>query len=413
MVVELISVGTELLLGNIVNTNAQFLAEQCASLGLSLYFQTVVGDNKERLESTIQLAMSRSDIIILTGGLGPTEDDLTKESVANVCELPLVLDETTKIRIEQYFKNSVYKEIPESNWKQAMIPNGAKVLENNNGTAPGLIVEKDSKTIILLPGPPNELYPMFKEQVAPYLNQMQPEIITSTTVKICGIGESQVEDKIKDLIKVQTNPTIAPYAKTGEVHLRITAKASSEADGKKLIKPVVQELKDRFGIAIYTTKEESLEEVVINLLRKKGLSLATAESCTGGMLGSRIVGVSGASDIYKIGYITYSNKAKRKCIDVKKDTLKKYGAVSKETARELARGGAFQSGADVCLGITGIAGPNGGTEEKPVGLVYISCFYNNSIYVDKYIFKGNRQKIREQATVKALDTIRRCILESK
>ena len=413
MVVELISVGTELLLGNIVNTNAQFLAEQCASLGLSLYFQTVVGDNKERLESTIQLAMSRSDIIILTGGLGPTEDDLTKESVANVCELPLVLDETTKIRIEQYFKNSVYKEIPESNWKQAMIPNGAKVLENNNGTAPGLIVEKDSKTIILLPGPPNELYPMFKEQVAPYLNQMQPEIITSTTVKICGIGESQVEDKIKDLIKVQTNPTIAPYAKTGEVHLRITAKASSEADGKKLIKPVVQELKDRFGIAIYTTKEESLEEVVINLLRKKGLSLATAESCTGGMLGSRIVGVSGASDIYKIGYITYSNKAKRKCIDVKKDTLKKYGAVSKETAREMARGGAFQSGADVCLGITGIAGPNGGTEEKPVGLVYISCFYNNSIYVDKYIFKGNRQKIREQATVKALDTIRRCILESK
>ncbi len=413
MVVELISVGTELLLGNIVNTNAQFLAEQCASLGLSLYFQTVVGDNKERLESTIQLAMSRSDIIILTGGLGPTEDDLTKESVANVCELPLVLDETTKIRIEQYFKNSVYKEIPESNWKQAMIPNGAKVLENNNGTAPGLIVEKDSKTIILLPGPQNELYAMFKEQVAPYLNQMQPEIITSTTVKICGIGESQVEDKIKDLIKVQTNPTIAPYAKTGEVHLRITAKASSEADGKKLIKPVVQELKDRFGIAIYTTKEESLEEVVINLLRKKGLSLATAESCTGGMLGSRIVGVSGASDIYKVGYITYSNKAKRKCIDVKKDTLKKYGAVSKETAREMARGGAFQSGADVCLGITGIAGPNGGTEEKPVGLVYISCFYNNSIYVEKYIFKGNRQKIREQATVKALDTIRRCILESK
>ncbi len=410
MVVELISVGTELLLGNIVNTNAQYLSEQCASLGLSLYFQTVVGDNKERLESTIELAISRSDIVILTGGLGPTNDDITKESVANVCGLPLIMDEATKKDIEEYFKNSIYKEIPESNWKQAMIPEGAITLKNDNGTAPGLIVKKGKKTIILLPGPPNELYPMFQEKVIPYLTQSQPQVITSTTVKICGIGESQVEDRIKNLIESQENPTIAPYAKTGEVHLRITAKAVDEKEGKKLIRPVVQKLKRKFGNFIYTTKEETLEEVVVNLLKKENLTLSTAESCTGGMLGSRIVNVSGASDVYKVGYITYSNKAKRKYLDVKKETLKKYGAVSKETAREMAKGGAFKSGTDICVGITGIAGPNGATEEKPVGLVYISCFYNNHTYVNKYVFKGNREKIRQQAVTKALDTIRRCVL---
>ena len=223
MVCELISVGTELLLGNIVNTNTQFLAEKCALLGLSMYHQVTVGDNRERLTQVIRTALDRSDIVILTGGLGPTEDDLTKEVCAEVMGFSLAEDPHTRQMIESYFKNNIYKEIPDNNWKQAIVPQGAIVLDNHNGTAPGLILEKANKTAILLPGPPNELIPLFNEQVYPYLEKLRPEVIRSQMVKVCGIGESQVEDKLLDLIDSQTNPTIATYAKTGEVHLRITA----------------------------------------------------------------------------------------------------------------------------------------------------------------------------------------------
>ena len=246
MVVELISVGTELLLGNIVNTNTQFLAEQCALLGLSMYHQVTVGDNRERLSEAIRTALGRSDVVILTGGLGPTEDDLTKEVCAEVMGFALKEDAHTKKRIEEYLKNSIFKVIPDNNWKQAMVPEGAIVLDNDNGTAPGLILERGQKAAVLLPGPPGELYPLFKNQVFPYLKKRQPEILRSQMVKICGVGESQVEDKLLDLIDKQTNPTIATYAKTGEVHLRVTARAKSEEEAKKLVKPVVKEIKRRF-----------------------------------------------------------------------------------------------------------------------------------------------------------------------
>lgn len=413
MVVELISVGTELLLGNIVNTNAQFLAEKCAMLGLSMYNQVVVGDNRERLSDTIRTALKRSDIVILTGGLGPTEDDLTKEVCAEVMGFPLEEDAHTRARIEAYFKNSIYKEIPDNNWKQAIIPVGAKVLDNDNGTAPGLILERYGKTAILLPGPPNELYPLFNEQVFPYLQKLQPEMIVSQMVKICGYGESQVEDKLLDLIDAQTNPTIATYAKTGEVHLRVTAKISSQEEAEKLIKPVVKEIKKRFGNAVYTTREEeTLEMAVVRLLKKYELTVTTAESCTGGLLAGRIVNVAGASEVFREGFVTYSNKAKRKILDVNKATLKKYGAVSKETAKEMATGGVFATDSDVCIAVTGLAGPDGGTEEKPVGLVYMACYMNDKVTVEKYQFKGNRNKIREQSVVKALDLLRRTILEN-
>lgn len=413
MVVELISVGTELLLGNIVNTNAQFLAEKCAMLGLSMYNQVVVGDNRERLSDIIRTALKRSDIVILTGGLGPTEDDLTKEVCADVMGFPLEEDAHTRARIEAYFKNSIYKEIPDNNWKQAIIPVGAKVLDNGNGTAPGLILERYGKTAILLPGPPNELYPLFNEQVFPYLQKLQPEMIVSQMVKICGYGESQVEDKLLDLIDAQTNPTIATYAKTGEVHLRVTAKISSQEEAEKLIKPVVKEIKKRFGNAVYTTREEeTLEMAVVRLLKKYELTVTTAESCTGGLLAGRIVNVAGASEVFREGFVTYSNKAKRKILDVNKATLKKYGAVSKETAKEMATGGVFATDSDVCIAVTGLAGPDGGTEEKPVGLVYMACYMNDKVTVEKYQFKGNRNKIREQSVVKALDLLRRTILEN-
>lgn len=413
MVVELVSVGTELLLGNIVNTNTQFLAEKCALLGLSMYHQIVVGDNHDRLAEVIRMALGRSDIVILTGGLGPTEDDLTKEVCAEVMGVPLVEDAHTRERIVEYFRNSIYKEISGNNWKQAIVPEGATVLDNENGTAPGLILEKDGKTAILLPGPPAELYPLFMKQVYPYLQKLQPEVIRSQMIKICGMGESQVEDKVLDLIDRQTNPTIATYAKTGEVHLRITAKAKDEDEAKRLLKPLVKEIKSRFGEYVYSTKEdETLEMAVVKLLKKYELTVTTAESCTGGLLAGRIVNVEGASEVFREGFITYSNKAKRKILDVSKSTLKKYGAVSEQTAKEMATGGVFATDADACVAVTGIAGPDGGTEEKPVGLVYIATYMKDSVSVERYQFKGNRAKVREQSVVKALDLLRRSILEN-
>lgn len=413
MVVELVSVGTELLLGNIVNTNTQYLAEKCALLGLSMYHQVVVGDNHDRLEEVIRTALGRADIVILTGGLGPTEDDMTKEVCAQVMGLPLVEDPHTRQRIQEYFRNNIYKHISDNNWKQALVPSGARVLDNDNGTAPGLILEKDGKVAVLLPGPPGELYPLFEEQVYPYLQNLQPEVIRSQMVKICGIGESGVEERLLDLIDGQTNPTIATYAKTGEVHVRVTARASDEQEARKLVKPVVKEIRSRLGDCVYSTREdETLEMAVVRLLEKYELTVTTAESCTGGLIAGRLVNVPGVSDVFREGFVTYSNKAKRKYLDVGKSTLKKYGAVSEQTAKEMAIGGAFASDSDVCIAVTGIAGPDGGTEEKPVGLVYIAAYMRDKVTVEEYRFKGNRQKIREQTVVKALDLLRRSILKN-
>ena len=413
MTVELISVGTELLLGNIVNTNTQFLAEKCALLGLSMYHQTVVGDNRGRLAEVIRTALERADVLILTGGLGPTEDDLTKEVCAEVMGFVLVEDSHTRARIEEYFRNSIYKEIPDNNWKQAVIPAGAVVLDNDNGTAPGLILEKDGKAAVLLPGPPGELYPLFMNQVYPYLEQKQPELIRSRMVKICGMGESQVEDRLLDLIDGQTNPTIATYAKTGEVHIRITAKASDETAAEDLIRPVIEEIKARFGVFVYSGREEeTLEMAVVSLLKRYRLTVTTAESCSGGLLSARLINVAGASEVFREGYITYSNEAKSRLLNVRKSTLESRGAVSEETAGEMAAGGAAAAGADIGVAITGIAGPDGGTDEKPVGLVWIAVYLKQKIVAEQYQFKGNREKVREQAVVRALDMLRRSVLQN-
>ena len=411
MVVELVSVGTELLLGNIVNTNARYLSEKCAMLGLNVYYQTTVGDNEERLSEVIRTALNRSDIVVLNGGLGPTEDDLTKETCAKVMGLPLVKDAHTEERLKEYYRGRKKEELPDSNWKQALIPEGAVVFDNENGTAPGLVVEKDGKTAILLPGPPGELYPMVEKQLCPYLQNKNSDVILSQMIKICGYGESKVEEMILDLIDKQTNPTLATYAKLKEVHLRVTARAASEEEAKKLLKPVVKEIKQRFGDAVYTTDEnETLQDAVVKLLKKHELTVTTAESCTGGLLAGTLVSVPGVSDVFKEGFVTYSNKAKRRHLDVSKSTLRKYGAVSAQTAKEMAKGGVFATDADVCVAITGLAGPDGATPEKPVGLVYIACYMNDKVQVEEFHFKGDRQKIREQSVVQALDLLRRSIL---
>ncbi|MCM1057538.1 MAG: competence/damage-inducible protein A [Firmicutes bacterium] len=411
MTVELICVGTELLLGNIVNTNAAYLAEKCAGLGLACYFQTVVGDNRERLSLVLRAALERSDVVILSGGLGPTEDDLTKEVAAEVCGKQLIMHNPSKKAIKKYFEQRGVKPT-DNNWKQAMLPEGCIVLENHNGTAPGAIMELTNAKVVLLPGPPNELCPMFEESVMPYLAGLTAHVICSQTVKICGVGESKAETMVKDLIDAQTNPTIATYAKTGEVHIRVTAGAEDQKAAMKLIKPMVKELKNRFGNDIYSTEEDTtLEKAVVDLLKANGLTVTCAESCTGGLLSARLINVPGASDIYKIGVITYSNKAKRRFLGVKKSTLQKYGAVSGQTAEEMAKGAALLLKADVAVAVTGLAGPDGGTEEIPVGLVYIACSVKGKVTVKKYQFSGSRSKVRDSAVSAALSLLRGCILE--
>lgn len=412
MTVEFVCVGTEILLGNIVNTNAAYLAKKCALLGLSCYHQSVVGDNEERLEETLRTALSRSDIVILSGGLGPTKDDLTKEVAAKVFEKELHEDAHTRQRIEEYFKNRKSRTVTENNWKQAMVPEGAIVVDNDNGTAPGIILEADGKTAILLPGPPNEIQPMFEKDIEPYLNKRQPEGIYSHMVKICGIGESRAETMVADLMDEQSNPTLAPYAKTGEVHFRVTAKAKDEKTAEKLMQPMIQELYKRFGDQIYTTEEAvTLEEAVVTLLKEKHMTVTTAESCTGGLTAGRLLNVSGASDVYKEGYVTYANEAKEKLLGVSHKTLETYGAVSPQTAHEMAEGAAKAAGSDAAVGITGIAGPGGGTPEKPVGLVYIGCSVNGNVRVEEFHFQGNRSKNRDAAVVNALTILREELLK--
>lgn len=293
-----------------------------------------------------------------------------------------------------------------------MMPEGCIVVDNPNGTAPGVIMAENGKHVILMPGPPNEMIPMFETSIIPYLSRLQSGVIFSQTVKVCGIGESKVETLVKDLIEGQTNPTIATYAKTGEVHLRVTARAEDEKGARKLVKPVVKDLKARFGGHIYTTDDEvTLEKAIVDLLLANKLTISTVESCTGGLLAARLINVPGVSEVFKSGYITYSNKAKRRLLGIKKNTLLKHGAVSKEIAKEMVKGAALISKADVAVSVTGIAGPDGGSEEKPVGLVYIGCNVCGRITVKEYHFSGDRSKIRDNTVSAALSLMRECILQ--
>ncbi len=429
MTVELISVGTEILLGNIVNTNANYLSVKCAELGFSLFYQVAVGDNAGRLSEVLKAALSRSDIVILTGGLGPTQDDLTKETVGEVLGRKLVMDEHSRERIREYFNRVQYQnagkssegkaseskafaKITENNWKQALMIENCIVVDNENGTAPGYIVEEGEKRILLLPGPPSEMIPMFDQHMLPYLRKLQNKVFVSKMVKVCGIGESLAETMLLDLIEGQSNPTLAPYAKSGEVHFRVTASADTKEEAQKMITPLLEELYRRFDINIYAEEEEvSLEEVVVRLLADAGLQLTTAESCTGGLLTGRLVNVPGASEVLREGFITYSNESKCKYLGVNPDTLESHGAVSEHTAREMAEGASRMTGCDAAIAITGIAGPGGGTENKPVGLIYIGCHVKGKTTIKECRFRGNRQKVREQSVIYALDLLRRCILE--
>ena len=413
MTAEIICVGTELLLGNIVNTNAAFLSEKLAYLGINCYFQTVVGDNRDRLLSVINTALSRADILIFSGGLGPTEDDLTKETVAEALGKKLIRDKWAEQEIADYF--ALRGRIPtDNNWKQADVIEGCEVLYNKNGTAPGILVSEGEKAVILLPGPPLELKSMFTDSVMPKLQQKCGQVFYSQTVKIVGPGESSVETQILDRLDTQDNPTIAPYAKTGEVHLRVTARAKDEKEAREKTAPVVEELYRRFGNAVYTTDaDETLEMALTKLLIKKKYTMTTAESCTGGMIAARMVNAPGVSAVLKSGFITYANEAKEELLGVSHDTLEKYGAVSRETAEEMAEGAVKAAHTDAAVAVTGIAGPDGGTKEKPVGLVYIGVNVQGNVEVREYHFSGSRQKIRESVTAAALTFLREKLLASE
>lgn len=406
---EIIAVGTEVILGDILNSNAQYLAKELANLGVDVYYHEAVGDNRERILDCFKRSLDRSDIIITTGGLGPTKDDMTKELAAEFFGMDMCLHEESLQKIKDYFKK-MGREFVKSNEKQAYFPKEAIILDNENGTAPGAIFEKDDKTIIVLPGPPKEMEPMFKNHVRKYLEKRTGDTIVSEVLRVFGIGESSAEKKLQDLIDNGKNPTIAPYAKEGEVIFRITAKAKSEEEAKKLINPLKDEVYSRLGDAVYNTGDTTLQDTVAKMLVNKDMTIGVSESCTGGLLSSKLIEYPGISKVFLEGAVTYSNEAKMRTLNVKKETLEKFGAVSHETAKEMAEGIAKRSGARIGVSTTGIAGPTGGTEEKPVGLVYFGIYVDGEVKSYKHIFTGDRNSVRNRASMTALDIIRRSLL---
>lgn len=416
MTAEILCIGTELLLGNILNTNAKYLSEECAKLGLSVYRQTVVGDNYERAEEAFLNSLKNSDVVITTGGLGPTSDDISKEAVTEALGLDSVFDKESYENIVSYFKKMGRNKFPDINNKQAYIPVGAKALSNKNGTAPAVLIETNNtaakekypnRIIILLPGPPRELIPIFEEHVVPFFKNKSKETIHSVMVKLAGIGESKATTEISDLIRYSENPTVAPYAKTNEVHLRVTAKAQSLDEAEKIIEPVLDEINKKLGKYIYTTDENmTLEDVVVRSAVSKKIKIAVAESCTGGLLSGRIINSAGASECFMQGFVTYSNEAKHETLCIDSDILEKYGAVSEECAIAMAKNAAIKANADIAVSTTGIAGPSGGSDEKPVGLVYVGIYNRGKTGVEKFVFNGNRSVVRENAAACALNLLR-------
>ena len=418
MKVELVSVGTELLLGDIVNTNTAYLSKELAALGFGVFRQTTVGDNRERLIKTLESAFFENDMVIITGGLGPTDDDITKECAAEYFSRDFYFHEYSWVKILERLTRSGRNIITENNKKQAMIPEGAIVLENFCGTAPGIIIEENNKRIILLPGPPREMRDMFEKSVKPYLEKFSNKHFISKYVRFYGIGESLLETKIKDIMDNQTNPTLALYAKTGEVLLRITASGEDKNECEQLISEQLKEIEKRVGEYIYLVGDEDISgtqtemnNVVANLLIENNFTISVAESLTGGKISSMLVEKSGISESFLEGVVCYSNKSKINTLGVNEETLENFGAVSEEVAKEMALGVANRLGADFAVATTGIAGPNSDESGKPVGLAYIGIYSQGEVSAKEVFFTGDRELIRYRTTVEAFAEVRKNILE--
>lgn len=409
MTAEIICVGTELLLGDILNTNAQFLAKELAALGVNLLHQQVVGDNAARLEELVRQAKARSDLLIFSGGLGPTADDLTKETVARCFDDELVFEPSVMQAIDGYFA-ATGRVTPQNNRKQAMVPKKGGWFHNPNGTAPAVWFKDGACYAVLLPGPPKELQPLWNEQVRPMLQRNQTRVLHSLVLRVAGIGESHAEELVGHLFSSE-NPTAAIYAKTGEVIIRITASASTGMEAKAMCRAYAQKFYALLGDAVYGEGEDGLEHVLVRVLAKKRLSVATAESCTGGLVAERITQVPGSSEVFGFGFVTYANAAKRQLLGVDPTTLAQYGAVSPQVAAQMAAGAKKASGADIAVALTGVAGPGGGTPEKPVGLVYLGAARGEEVYVVKLqIGPRSRETVRWIAANRALDAARRLAL---
>ena len=406
--VEILSVGTELLLGSIANTDAQMLSQGLSELGLNVYWHTVVGDNPGRAREAVTLAKSRADIIITTGGLGPTCDDLTKNVLAEAFGKELVVHEPSAQRIRSYFERSK-RPMTENNMQQAMLPEGCTVLENDWGTAPGCAFEADGVHVIMLPGPPSECRPMFHYRAKPYLLSLSEGVIASHTLKLFGIGESAMEEQLRTQMNEMTNPTLAPYAKEGECELRVTAKAENDEQAQKLLRPTVEQIKALFGNKVYGVDVKSLEQVVQSLLEEKGMTIGVAESITGGLLAKRLTDLPGVSKVFKGGIVSYTNEIKQAVLGVPEELLNEHGAVSAPVARAMAEGARRVLDVDIALSATGVAGPDKDDRGNEVGTAFVAIATRSGSYV-RELNLGNRpmrERLRTQTAHHAFDLARR------
>ena len=409
---ELIAVGTELLLGNIANTDAQMLSEGLSTLGITVHYHTVVGDNPTRLKEALEIARKRADIIITTGGLGPTYDDLTKQTIAEAFGRKLVLHEDILEEIRGYFEKKRGQKMPENNTQQAMLPEGCTVFTNPVGTAPGCAIEQDGTYVLMLPGPPFECRYMFENRAVPYLMGLTDGVIVSHNLRIFGMGESAVDEKVHDLTAC-ANPTLAPYAKVGECMLRATAKAETAEKAEKMLRPLMDEVKNRLGDVVYGVDVESMDEVVTTILKERGLTISAAESCTGGLFSKHMTDLPGSSAYFRGGVVSYATDLKHSIIGVKNETLEQFGAVSEEAAREMAEGCRKVCASDLAIAITGVAGPDKDERGNDVGTVYIALAHEGGTICKKVLagLGRGRGRIRSGAVQHTFDLLRRFLLE--
>ena len=405
MTAEIISVGTELLLGNILNTNAQYLSRELADLGITVQRESTIGDNQGRLADFVNEAKARCDLLVFTGGLGPTADDLTKETVAACYGDTLAFDEEEWAKITGYFARSGRETTP-NNRKQAMVPVHGRKIVNHHGTAPGAWFEQDGRCAVLMPGVPSEMKAMWTESIRPLLLERQNCTLHSITLRVLG-GESNLEYQVRDLLD-HANPTAAIYCKTGECEIRITARAASDEDGEKMCRAYARKFYDLLGDAVYDEDVAGLEETVVRTLKEKGLTVSTAESCTGGMIAERITAVSGSSEVFGYGFVTYWKQAKAKLVGVDPDVIARYNVVSAPVAAQMALGAAKASGSDIAVSVTGVAGPTGGDAVRPVGTVYLGVARGGTVYVKKlFVSRPDRALVRARAAQAALELVLR------
>ena len=405
---EIIAVGTELLLGNIVNTNARDLSQALSSVGVNVFWHTVVGDNPQRLKEALDIARKRADVIITTGGLGPTYDDLTKQTICEAFGKPLVLHPDILEGIRTFFEKNAHRKMPENNIQQAELPEGCTVFDNPVGTAPGCAFEAGGVHVLMLPGPPFEMLTMLKNHVLPYLRGLSDEVIVSHDIMTFGLGESPMEELLREKMSRMENPSLATYAKPSEVRLRATAKAGSAEEAEAMLAPVVQEVTELLGNYVYGVDVASLEEVCFRRLKEQGLTLATAESCTGGRIAERITALPGVSAVYRGGVVSYWTAVKADVLGVPQALLDEHGAVSEETARAMAEGARRITGAEVAVSVTGVAGPDPDERGVPVGIVYIGLATPDGTFCRACDFgKRRRDRIQDLASNNALDVLRR------